>query len=122
MSKENTLYISQGHFIDTPKFICDPVPGDVFMITQGEVIDVVSGNVLLANLEAALTAEHPVDKGLAFVFENDFRNKPLFERVKQVYPTGRYSEYSDPVYGEEPIDYTYEISREKLHVSEQAAP
>jgi DNA-binding beta-propeller fold protein YncE/4-amino-4-deoxy-L-arabinose transferase-like glycosyltransferase len=122
LSKENTLYISQGHFIDTPKFICYRVPGDVFMITQGEVIDVVPEDILLANLDAVLTTEHPVDKGLAFVFENDFRNEPLFEQVKQVYPTGRYTEYSDPVYGEEPIFYTYVIPREKLHVSEPPAP
>ncbi|MBN1356410.1 glycosyltransferase family 39 protein [bacterium] len=114
LAAKNTLYISQGHFIDTPKFICYRVPGDVFTITDGEVIDVVPKERLHANLERVLNARHPPDKGVAFLFEKDIRNEPLFGRVKEFYPGGIYTEYRDKAYANDVIFYSYIVPKELL--------
>jgi len=118
LSKDNTLYISQGHFIDTPKFICYNVPGDVFAITDGEVIDVVPPAKLVANIEEILNSSYPENKGLAFVLENDFRNKPIFKRILEKFPDGKYIEYREDTNKDNVIFYTYVIANDQLKSSE----
>ncbi len=114
LSENNTVFISQGHFIDTPKFLCYRVPGDVFKITNGEVIDVVPDSILMANLDEILNTVLPEDKGLAFIFENDPKNVPLFNRVQREFPSGKYKEYRDRRYGDDMLYYTWVIPVEDV--------
>ncbi|MBN1552089.1 glycosyltransferase family 39 protein, partial [bacterium] len=114
LGKDNTVYVSQGHFIDTPKFLCFQLPNrdEVFSITDGEVIDVVAESRLIQNVNRILNKEHPSGKGLAFVFEKDMKNEPLFDLVKKRYPVGKYKEYRDAHYDDSVIFYTYIIPKE----------
>lgn len=114
LSRDHQMYISQGHFMDTPKFICYDVPGDVFGITRGEVLHYVSPEDLMQNLQRILQLPVPDGKGLAFVFENTPENAPLFEVVKQRYPTGVRTDYPDERYGNAVIFYTYVIAEDTI--------
>jgi DNA-binding beta-propeller fold protein YncE len=109
LSKDYQVYISQGHFIDTPKFLCYGLPGDVFGITRGEVIHYVPADELTKNLRRILNTPVPPQKGLAFVFENTPENTPLFEEVRKMHPNGIRKDYTDDRYGDTVIFYTYEI-------------
>ena len=103
------VYISQGHFMDTPKFLCHALEGDVFGITRGEVLHYVPEPELMANLQRILHAPIPPGKGLAFIFENDPKNIALFQAVRQRYPNGTRADYTDYRYGDAIIFYTYII-------------
>ena len=107
LSLNNEVYISQGHFIDTPKFICYQIPGKVFSITDGEVIDAVPDEVIFRNLNTILNSYHESTKGLAFVFENLPKNEPLLALLKSRFPNGQYQEYRDDKCGDEVIFYTF---------------
>ncbi len=114
LSRNNHLYISQGHFIDTPKFICYGVPGNVFSITDGEVIDFISTERLLDNLDRVLSQPHEPGKGLAFVFENDPKNVPLIRKVRTRYPKGIYEVFYDNRLTTDPIFFTVVIPEDQL--------
>ncbi|MCP4404885.1 MAG: hypothetical protein GY801_47240 [bacterium] len=107
------VYISQGHFMDTPKFLCYDLEGDVFGITRGEVLHHVSETELMTNLQNILQTPAPSDKGVAFIFESDPKNAPLFHTVQQRYPHGIRTDYSDDRYGSTPIFYTYVIPKDR---------
>jgi hypothetical protein len=115
LSKEHQIYISQGHFLDTPKFICYDLPGDVFGITGWEELHYVSDTQLMKNLQHILHAPVPENKGLAFIFENEFKNIPLFYKVKKYYPNGIRTDYNDHRYGDKVIFYTYIIPHEEIY-------
>lgn len=114
LSHDNQIYISQAHFIDTPKFLCYGVPGDVFGITNGEVIEVISEEELTRNTNRILEAPVPEGKGLAFILEYHSKNDSVFKMIKSIHPNGVYKIYKDKRLGREPIYYTYIISSDKI--------
>ena len=114
LAQDHQIYIAQGHFMDTPQFICYGLPGDVFGITQGEVIHYVPAPQLLNNVRRVLQTPVPPGKGLAFVFEQTPENIAVFEAVRQRYPQGIRQDYRDYRYRDAVIFYTYVIPRINL--------
>ncbi len=120
LSKDNEVYVSQGHFIDTPIFICYAIPGDVFSITNREVIDVVADSEIINNVDHVLNSERMPGKGLAFVLENGPKNILVLNRIKQRYPHGKHTPFlaeRDLLWEDEkdiPMFYTYVIPPDQL--------
>ncbi len=114
LAKNNQIYISQAHFIDTPKFLCYGIPGDIFGITNGEVIEVVSDDTLMKNLQRILNTPVPKGKGLAFILESHHKNDPIFEAIRESQPDGEYKVFRDKRLGIEPIYYTYVVPADKV--------
>jgi len=114
LAKNNEIYISQGHFIDTPKFICYSVPGDVFAITDGDVLGMIPDRQLIANVNRILSETRQPGKGLAFILENEPKNEMIFDLIKQKYSEGVLDYHYDQYYGDEPIFYTYVIPRNRM--------
>ncbi len=114
LAKDNQIYISQAHFIDTPKFLCYGIPGDIFGITNGEVIEVVSDDALMKNLHRILRTPVPEGKGLAFILESHHKNDPVFEAIRDAQPDGEQTVFRDKRLGIEPIYFTYVVPADKV--------
>jgi hypothetical protein len=95
--------------------MCYGLPGDVFGITGGEELHYVSDTQLMKNLQHILHAPVPKNKGLAFIFENEFKNILLFYEVKKYYPNGIRTDYTDYRYGDKVLFYTYVIPLEEIY-------
>ncbi len=86
LSADYHVYVSNSHFLDTPKFICYRIPGDVFAITGGREPDFITNEEIQDNLTAIRDKEHSPDKGIAFVLDHYNRNMYIMQQIKELFP------------------------------------
>lgn len=86
LSKNYHIYVSNNHFLDTPKFLCYHIPGDVFAISNGIELENVTHEEIAKNLEAIRLAEHSSDKGIAFLLDHCDRNLFVMRQINLLFP------------------------------------
>ncbi|MBN1296656.1 glycosyltransferase family 39 protein [bacterium] len=98
LASEYHVYVCNSHFIDTPKFLCHSIPGDVFAITEGREVDFITDDEILANLQAIKATPHSPDKGIAFVLDHCEKNLLVIRMIHTMWPEVRKTPYrsADP--------------------------
>jgi DNA-binding beta-propeller fold protein YncE/4-amino-4-deoxy-L-arabinose transferase-like glycosyltransferase len=86
LSADYHVYVSNSHFLDTPKFLCYRIPGDVFAITGGREPDFITNEEIRDNLQAIRDMTHSPDKGIAFVLDHYNRNMFVMQQIKMLFP------------------------------------
>lgn len=86
LSKDYHIYVSDSHFLDTPKFLCYHIPGDVFAITNNIELNHVTHEEIVRNLELIRQKEHSPDKGIAFLLDNCERNLFVMKQINILFP------------------------------------
>ena len=86
LSKYYHIYVSNNHFLDTPKFLCYHISGDVFAISNGIELENVTHKEIVKNLEAIRLAEHSSDKGIAFLLDHFDCNLFVMRQINLLFP------------------------------------
>lgn len=86
LSKEYHVYVSNSHFLDTPKFLCYRIPGDVFAISKNKELSSITNEEIIDNLQEILTTEHSSDKGIAFVLDHFHKNLFVMQHIRSLFP------------------------------------
>ncbi|HPQ42118.1 MAG TPA: hypothetical protein PLV45_17240, partial [bacterium] len=86
LSRDYNVYVSNSHFIDTPKFICRSIPGDVFTITEGREVDFITDEEIRKNLMEIRKLPRPDTRGLAFVLDHCDKNNLVMGMIRDLFP------------------------------------
>lgn len=86
LSGDYEVYVSNSHFIDTPKFICHTIPGDVFAITNGREVDFITDDEIRDNLEEIKKQPRTGARGIAFVLDHCSKNNLVMDMIRELFP------------------------------------
>jgi sugar lactone lactonase YvrE/4-amino-4-deoxy-L-arabinose transferase-like glycosyltransferase len=86
LSKDYHVYVSNSLFLDTPKFLCYRIPGDVFAITKNRELTSITNEELIDNLHEIRAKEHSPDKGIAFVLDHFHKNQFVMQQIRLLFP------------------------------------
>lgn len=95
LSRDYKVYISNSHFLDTPKFICHDLPKDTFRISNGREVDFVTNEEVMDNLRQIAAERRHSDRKLAFLLDHCDKNLFVMKQIDQLIPGLERSAYKD---------------------------